>query len=626
MKATKILAGMSAAALAASMLTMVSASADEVSATANLNFADVEWGNDVWTGDCTTTIASDGTYTLKWTATDDDKTFAAGVPEYLSVELTDITGFADGWSMTIDSISVDGTAATLDASAVSYAWKDETNTVYQAIANNQSYVTSVGEIVAGSELTVTFTVSGTGVEAETGTEGDSSAEEGDSSAEEGDSSAEEGASDTVIYDTETNLGTAWDTNVVIVAADFANATVGDTITVNVTANADDTWSQIILKTTSDGWPVLSDTDATYDAAASSEITVTITEDMLAELQATGLAIQGYNVTVNSVVLTNTAGDSDDTDDGEATETTVTTTVSDESLLDTLDTENAAVLASDYIFNTDGNDVFLLSGSQDYFTVEGPYTEDFDTLAEYTAFTMVLSYDADTIADAINNGTWFGGCIVLNSASTDWDQTLTWTIILDENGDPQFVLYTSDETDSEGNVTYILDDERYEGYAFVDNGDGTASLTVLYTDSIFTVTGAEDEYAQIWFYDWSGDKSVIGATGLELVSLASTDEPGTTTSSEEDESSEDGDESEDESSEEDEESEDESSEEEEETDDSDADEDEDEDSSTTSTAASTSSAASTTTTTSDSNPATGAAALGGLGVLLAGAAIVVSKRK
>ncbi|MCD7740945.1 MAG: hypothetical protein LUI06_01905 [Ruminococcus sp.] len=652
MKATKILAGMSAAAMAASMLTMISASADD-EVTIKFSMTDGSYVDYATSTTVSSAAGTTGSFEVSGTMssianlgfiesddsiylTMDTVTVSDGSNSYdlvVGADLNTVGSYENGlgniWN---DQGKVD----------VIYATTDETTYLgYDATAGFiYFYVDGTATDIAS--LTYNFTIAD-GTVASTDSD---SAEDSDSTddTDSTDSTADDSTSDTVtetinLYSGEFYTGSRED--VLYLSADDLNlydydfdGTYKLTITyqLDVTSTyssvAEDTWNATlqaqydVVDTFYDGGkdPSLDSAivylidyyegiggNNTYDddgnvvgAVATYDVDLMdFTDDqgekIWSNIATSGLSIGGYNIVITSVDLTTqsepTTSATDDTDDTtDSADVTVTTTTSDEALLESLDTDNAYVLSEDYTFNSDGNDIFLLSGESDYFSVEGPFTEDFDSLTEYTAFSMVLSYDTDAITALLSTGEdWLTGCIVLNSASTEWDQSLLWDIILDENGEPQFVLYTSKVTDDEGNTTYTLDEERYAGYTFVDNGDGTATLTVVYNDAIFEATGSEDEYAQIWFCDWSSDTSLVGATSLSLLTVAEEDDSST---------------AEDESSEEDE------------------DADEDEDSST----AATSSAAATTTTTSDSNPATGAAALGGLGVLLAGAAIVVSKRK
>ncbi len=125
-----------------------------------------------------------------------------------------------------------------------------------------------------------------------------------------------------------DMGTGWDGDAVVKidAAKFADITAGETIKINFTkGNAD--YFQLKISNNIEGWPVLDSPegkDPTYGTvvAAESPFTFVISAADLAAVQANGMVVSGYGVTVTKVYT----GE----DTGSSTEPADTLTISQES--------------------------------------------------------------------------------------------------------------------------------------------------------------------------------------------------------------------------------------------------------------------------------------------------------
>lgn len=107
--------------------------------------------------------------------------------------------------------------------------------------------------------------------------------------------------ETILSETQTVIGN-WENNVCISASAFANAQVGDVVTVYVSDISDG--AQIKLSNPTDSWDAL---DTSVDCAAlattDTKFEMPITAAILSLLQANGMAVQGKNFTVDKVTLT-----------------------------------------------------------------------------------------------------------------------------------------------------------------------------------------------------------------------------------------------------------------------------------------------------------------------------------
>ena len=98
------------------------------------------------------------------------------------------------------------------------------------------------------------------------------------------------------------MDAAWKGYVQLAATYFAQAQAGNSIAISYTTPESGN-SQMALKTMSSGWPLLTGTSfTTLTAGVSGEQTISITADMLTELQATGLIVGGCNYTVSKIDL------------------------------------------------------------------------------------------------------------------------------------------------------------------------------------------------------------------------------------------------------------------------------------------------------------------------------------
>lgn len=98
------------------------------------------------------------------------------------------------------------------------------------------------------------------------------------------------------------MDAAWNGYVKLAATNFAQTQVGNSIAISYTTPESGN-SQMALKTMSSGWPLLTGTNfIKLTAGTSGEQTISVTADMLAELQATGLIVGGCNYTVSKIDL------------------------------------------------------------------------------------------------------------------------------------------------------------------------------------------------------------------------------------------------------------------------------------------------------------------------------------
>lgn len=98
------------------------------------------------------------------------------------------------------------------------------------------------------------------------------------------------------------MGADWSGYVKVAASDFAQAETGNFISVSYTT-PESGYAQMALKTMSSGWPLLTGTDfMQLTLSTTAEQTVKLTDDMVAELKATGLVVGGCNYTVSRIDL------------------------------------------------------------------------------------------------------------------------------------------------------------------------------------------------------------------------------------------------------------------------------------------------------------------------------------
>lgn len=104
--------------------------------------------------------------------------------------------------------------------------------------------------------------------------------------------------------------TGWDKSLNVPASEFAAIAAGDVLTAT-TANwleyvEGQDYTSMAFKTNSDGWPELTGSGWYNPTAASPEVSLELTEAQVAELKATGLIIQGSNLSVTKVTFTSAA--------------------------------------------------------------------------------------------------------------------------------------------------------------------------------------------------------------------------------------------------------------------------------------------------------------------------------
>lgn len=156
MKLKKIIAAVAAAAVAVSTMAVSAFAADY---TAKIGFADTAWAAQDW--DSSVQVTGDGTYSIETTA-------VAGAVDF-GVFVIDIEGmFADNpdATATLDSIEIDGSEISFDASKILYGDIEEKGNYRIDIYNQYSDTKDdpgVNQATAiSSSLKVTFTVSGLG--------------------------------------------------------------------------------------------------------------------------------------------------------------------------------------------------------------------------------------------------------------------------------------------------------------------------------------------------------------------------------------------------------------------------------------------------------------------------------
>ncbi len=101
------------------------------------------------------------------------------------------------------------------------------------------------------------------------------------------------------------FGSDWSANVILDAAAFSNAAVGDEIVVSVSAiSSEVSWPQVMLNQHISGWPQFDDVDPFQlkNLTAPTEARFTITEAMLTSIQADGLIVRGIGFTLSSIDL------------------------------------------------------------------------------------------------------------------------------------------------------------------------------------------------------------------------------------------------------------------------------------------------------------------------------------
>lgn len=104
-----------------------------------------------------------------------------------------------------------------------------------------------------------------------------------------------------LFDTPTVIASDWSTSVQIGADKFANAQVGDVVTVYVSHINDG--AQIKLSCPTGSWEALAPSvDCISLNAADTQFAMPLTEAILAQVKANGMAIQGHDFTVERVTL------------------------------------------------------------------------------------------------------------------------------------------------------------------------------------------------------------------------------------------------------------------------------------------------------------------------------------
>ena len=157
MKIKKILAAFAAAAVAVSTMAINAFAADEYAAT--LGFSDSNWTFQDW--ESSVQVTGDGQYTL-------ESSLVAGAPDFL-VFVVDIGGmYADHpeASAVLDKVEVDGSEISFDSSKIIYGDIEEKGNfrieIYNEYGDSKNDPGVNQETAIGSDLKVTFTVSGLG--------------------------------------------------------------------------------------------------------------------------------------------------------------------------------------------------------------------------------------------------------------------------------------------------------------------------------------------------------------------------------------------------------------------------------------------------------------------------------
>ena len=157
MKIKKILAAFAAAAVAVSTMAINAFAADEYAAT--LGFSDSNWTFQDW--ESSVQVTGDGQYTL-------ESSLVAGAPDFL-VFVVDIGGmYADHpeASAVLDKVEVDGSEISFDSSKIIYGDIEEKGNfrieIYNEYGDSKNDPGVNQETAIGSDLKITFTVSGLG--------------------------------------------------------------------------------------------------------------------------------------------------------------------------------------------------------------------------------------------------------------------------------------------------------------------------------------------------------------------------------------------------------------------------------------------------------------------------------
>ena len=168
MKFKRVMAGI----LAGSMLTAMSVApvfADDIAISATIGFTDSSWEHQDWA--TTVTVTGDGQYTL--TTTD-----VAGATD-LYVFVVDLTGMYESYpdaTATLDSVVIDGNEMYVDSTKIIYGDIEEKGNyrieIYNEYGDTKSDSGINKDTAVAESISVTFTVSGLGVEA--GGDGDTS--------------------------------------------------------------------------------------------------------------------------------------------------------------------------------------------------------------------------------------------------------------------------------------------------------------------------------------------------------------------------------------------------------------------------------------------------------------------
>lgn len=535
MKATKILAGMSAAAFAASLLTMVSASADVTYTKTNVTSA-------VYT--ITSNVA--GTYSnqyIGWEAV--DASIEAGTADY---DLSP-SGAKDGFT-NLGYISGDGMVATVESITINgYEFIDDviTKEINTATPNANGIANiwnTTGVKIYSTDEKAYLDLTADGYYLYVADEDESSSEE-DSSSE---VVAAEPLLSCTVEESSGPAGNQWDINPLDYMSEDDCAKVA-TINATIKADAYTNGALGVNSAEADGWKAGDQCETASGVGVWSMTNVgglKIEEGddgvkagyvqfqiwwMNANDDGTPATSELYKVefldadgnvlcTIGEDPVVDDSSSEDDTSSEDATSSEDTTS-SEGTTSSVVDPDPAPAPEEDYEVSLDdyyrpnANNQVILAGDESK-GEGGPFNGKMDELAQYVGFKYTVNIDEDVLAELLTpvideetgeyakneDGTvatagWVNGGLGGNSDSTGWKQFTTWSIGLDENGD---VSYKNIEKVSDGvyEIYYTLDDYTEE--------DGLSWFS------------ASDTYAQLWMTDWSknsilGDPKVTGVTLL-----------------------------------------------------------------------------------------------------------------